>query len=142
MDMDLRSQKCKAADPRGFRRRWLGLSRSDRGATALEFGIVVPILILLLLGIVEFGVVFQHKLALTHAAREGARMASVNKWNEASVKQAAFPIVPTVTVTPNPPSTAAMGTPITVVLTYNYDWKLLPIPGTIQLQSRAVMRRE
>lgn len=116
--------------------------KSERGASALEFGLVIPVLIFMLFGIVEFGVLFQNKLALTHAAREGARMAATGQWNETTVKSIAYPITPTVVVTPSPPSTAARGQAITVVLSYNYDWILLPFPGTMQIQGKAVMRRE
>lgn len=115
---------------------------SDRGASALEFALVIPVLLLLLFGIIEFGVIFQNQLALTHAAREGARMAAVGQWNVTTVKARAYPVVPTVTVSPATPSTTPHGTAITVTLTYNYDWVLLPFPGTIQLKSQAVMRRE
>lgn len=116
--------------------------KSDRGASALEFALVIPVLLLLLFGIIEFGVIFQNQLALTHAAREGARMAAVGQWNATTVKARAYPVVPTVTVSPNPPTAATHGQAITVTLTAPYDWVLLPFPGTIQLQSQAVMRRE
>jgi len=49
----------------------------DEGAAAVEFALVLPILVVLLFGIIEFGMVFDAQLQVTHAAREGARMASV-----------------------------------------------------------------
>jgi Flp pilus assembly protein TadG len=59
-----------------FRRRtrW----RDDRGAAAVEFALVLPILILLLFGIIEFARVWNVRQTLTDAAREGARVAVVN----------------------------------------------------------------
>jgi len=50
----------------------------DRGAALVEFGIVAPMLLMLLFGIVEFGLLFGQKLDVSQGAREGARLASVN----------------------------------------------------------------
>lgn len=50
----------------------------DRGASLVEFGIVAPLLLLLLFGVVEFGLLFGKKLDVSQGAREGARLAAVN----------------------------------------------------------------
>src|SRR5215218_2445888 len=47
--------------------------RGERGATAVEFAFIVPLLILLVLGIAEFGHAFQVQGTLSAAAREGVR---------------------------------------------------------------------
>lgn len=52
--------------------------RSDEGASAVEFAIVSIVLILLLTGIVQFGYTFFQYLEIVHAAREGARWASLS----------------------------------------------------------------
>lgn len=52
--------------------------RSDRGANLLEFAIVAPFLILLLLGVIEFGYFLGEFNDVRHGAREGARLAAVN----------------------------------------------------------------
>ena len=52
--------------------------KSEKGASAVEFAIILPILIILVFGIVEFGIAYNNYIALTHAAREGARLAAVN----------------------------------------------------------------
>jgi Flp pilus assembly protein TadG len=49
------------------------LQREERGATLVEFVIVLPILAALVLGIMSFGTAHAQRLALTNAAREGAR---------------------------------------------------------------------
>jgi Flp pilus assembly protein TadG len=49
--------------------------RSERGAELIEMALVLPILLLVLVGIVEFGFMFQRFLVLTNAANEGARVA-------------------------------------------------------------------
>lgn len=50
---------------------------SDEGASAVEFGLVAPALFLILLGIMQFGLLFAQTLQVEAAAREGARWASL-----------------------------------------------------------------
>ena len=47
--------------------------RSEHGAAAVEFALVVPLLLLVMLAIIDFGWIFNQQLRLTAAAREGAR---------------------------------------------------------------------
>jgi Flp pilus assembly protein TadG len=67
--------------------------RSDRGATAVEFAFVLVPLMLILLGVVDFGRVYNQQLTLTAAARAGVRvMAVLNDTNAAySATKAAAP---------------------------------------------------
>ncbi|MDP2233444.1 MAG: pilus assembly protein, partial [Actinomycetota bacterium] len=51
--------------------------RHDQGASAVEFAIVSIVLVLLLTGILQFGYTFFQYLEVVHAAREGARWASL-----------------------------------------------------------------
>lgn len=51
--------------------------RSERGAELVEFGLTLPLLLLLVLGIIEFGFMFQEYEVVTNAAREGARLGSL-----------------------------------------------------------------
>lgn len=44
-----------------------------------EFALVLPVLVLLLFGIVQFGVTFNHYVTLTDAVRAGARKAAVSR---------------------------------------------------------------
>ncbi len=48
-------------------------SRSQRGQTMVEFALVLPIFLLLLLGIAQLGIAFNNYLDLTDAVRQGAR---------------------------------------------------------------------
>jgi len=48
---------------------------SQRGAELVEFAIAVPIMLLLMAGIVDFGLFFQSYEVVNNAAREGARLA-------------------------------------------------------------------
>jgi len=47
--------------------------RDERGAVAVEMALITPILVMLVFGIIQFGIVFAQKLALSNAAREAAR---------------------------------------------------------------------
>ena len=49
---------------------------SDRGAAAVEFALVVPVLLIVVFGIIDFGRMLNAQLQVTEAAREGARAAS------------------------------------------------------------------
>ncbi|MEX2157916.1 MAG: TadE family protein [Dehalococcoidia bacterium] len=51
--------------------------RDERGQALLEFALLAPLIILFLLAIVDFGMAVNRRLILDHAAREGARYASV-----------------------------------------------------------------
>lgn len=53
----------------------LGRRRGTAGATLVEFALVAPAFLLLLFGIVEFGLLFWTTLTMQHAVREGARYA-------------------------------------------------------------------
>jgi Flp pilus assembly protein TadG len=48
-------------------------ARRDDGASAVEFALVLPLLVILVFGIIAFGIIFAQQLALGNAAREGAR---------------------------------------------------------------------
>ncbi len=50
--------------------------RSERGAVALETALIVPILLMLVLGIAEYGFAFQDKLLVSNAVQTAARVGS------------------------------------------------------------------
>jgi Flp pilus assembly protein TadG len=60
--------------------------KSERGAELIEFALVFPVLLLVVLGIVDFGFVFQRMEVVTNAAREGARIAVLPGYAVADVK--------------------------------------------------------
>jgi hypothetical protein len=62
---------------RRLRRRW----SADEGAEVIEFAIVAPLMLLIVLGIMDFGLLFQRYHVLTNAAREGARLAALGYAN-------------------------------------------------------------
>ena len=59
--------------------------RDQDGAAAVEFALLLPLLVLLLFGLIQFGIAFNTKIQATNAAREGARMAVVGIDNWADV---------------------------------------------------------
>jgi Flp pilus assembly protein TadG len=63
------------------RRRW----HSERGAELIEFAIVMPILLFIIAGIVDFGMMFRTFEVVTNAAREGARVGVLPGYEDADV---------------------------------------------------------
>jgi Flp pilus assembly protein TadG len=59
----------------------------DRGSELIEFTLVTPLLLLVLFGIVDFGLLFRRYEVLTNAAREGARVAAIPGYTNAQIQQ-------------------------------------------------------
>lgn len=60
--------------------------KTERGAAAVEFAIVFPIMLLVMFGIIEFGTLMYDQIMVTNAAREGAR------WGSAQSVSLAHPV--------------------------------------------------
>jgi Flp pilus assembly protein TadG len=108
-------------------RRW-----RDRGAAAVEFAIVVPALIVLIFGSIEFGLAVNARTQVSNAAREGVRVASLGG-SVADIQASALNSIgnvsgtKTVTVTCTTPGGATCtigasnsGNTATVVVVLNY----------------------
>lgn len=65
---------------------WRSRLADDQGAQLVEFALVLPLLLLVLLGILDFGLLFQRYEVLTNAAREGARIAILPGYSEADAQ--------------------------------------------------------
>ncbi len=72
-----------------MRRRAVRRARRDRGAVAVEFALLFPLLLLLIFGIIDFGRAINAQITLTQAARTGARLASVGAANVSTATQSA-----------------------------------------------------
>ena len=59
--------------------------RTERGQGLVEFAMLVPVFMLLLLGLLEFGFVFDHTMTVSYATREGARSGSAFAQGNASI---------------------------------------------------------
>jgi Flp pilus assembly pilin Flp len=57
--------------------------RDQEGAAAVEFALLLPLLVLLLFGMIEFGLAFNTRIQATNAAREAARRAvvGIDNWS-------------------------------------------------------------
>jgi Flp pilus assembly protein TadG len=53
--------------------------RSEEGQTLVEFALVAPVLLLILFGIVQFGIAFKNSIVVTDSVRAGARKAAVSR---------------------------------------------------------------
>lgn len=104
---------------------------NDDGAAAVEMALILPFLLLIIFGIVDFGRAYNAKVTLTHAAREGARVWSLTKdpgKTEQTSRDAAVGLTP-ITVT----TTACdFGKPTTVAVAYDFSY-LTPLSGFMSL---------
>ncbi len=65
--------------------RWRCPVANERGATLAEFALVLPVLLMILFGIIEFGLAFGRSQAIEAAAREAGRLASLSSSSTADV---------------------------------------------------------
>lgn len=126
----------------------------ERGVALVEFALVLPILLLLLFGIVEFGKAFNYWIDETHLAASGARWAVVNKnpgpgatLQESIQRHASASELQAASVCIEfPNGTANVGDPVEVTVAYTYNW--IPFVADeaglapITLRGSATMRLE
>ncbi len=119
----------------------------EKGASAVEFALVLPLLMLVLFGIIEFGFILYDKAVITNASREGARKGIAYRFNSTGTGPGAVPtteVISTVTsyagtylislggTTPALPPPAVSGdcsvpgSALTVTVTYPYTFLVLP----------------
>jgi Flp pilus assembly protein TadG len=122
--------------------------KSEKGQNLVEFALVVPLLLLLVIGIAEFGRAWMTKNILTGAAREAVRIMAVQTGNVTTATARADNIlnsagITTANVSVNDAPSAFEAVSVTV--TYNFPVVLAGfIPGldNITLTSTTTMRRE
>ncbi|KRB43864.1 TadE/TadG family type IV pilus assembly protein [Terrabacter sp. Root181] len=109
------------------------MARTERGASAVEFAIVLPVLFLVLAGIVDFGRAYFAQIELSNAAREGARAAVVLPLGStpapttevAARVAAALPGISDATVTPVYCPSANSTLRATVAVSRPFQWIVL-----------------
>jgi Flp pilus assembly protein TadG len=134
--------------PVPLRRRSSARLLGERGAAAVEFALVVPLLVLLLLGIVEYSKAFQVQATLADAAREGARVMAlandVSSARSAAKSAAASTVTLTdaqISVTPTSCAGASLTTSVKVTISYRQPFASGFLGGTgVDLTGTAVMR--
>ncbi len=134
------------------KRRKIGswVMRKSRGQAIIEFAILLPLLLIVLLGITEFGRVFMTANLLTQAAREGVRIAAVGGDSTAVATRvnevlsgANITILPSGIQLAGPnPADASKKVTVTVESTFQFlGGTILPF-ATLPLTGTAVMRFE
>ena len=134
--------------------------KSEKGAAAIEFAIVLPVLVLLLIGIMEFSILLYDKAVITNASREGARAgivfsdppisdaeieAVVN--NYCAGNMITFGAAPGAVTSVSRAGSGSAGDSLTVSVNYHYDFLVIPnflssLTGGIELTGQTVMRME
>ncbi|MFS0884205.1 TadE/TadG family type IV pilus assembly protein [Aeromicrobium sp. 179-A 4D2 NHS] len=91
--------------------------RRERGAAAVEFALIVPILMTVIIGIVEFGMAFNFRTQLNNATSVAARSYAIDRnWNVARANVTG--LAPTATVTKSVDCTASnVGASVTITST-------------------------
>jgi Flp pilus assembly protein TadG len=119
------------------------LRRDDRGTALIEMAFTLPLLLLISLGIIEFGRAFQTWQILTNAAREGARVAvlpgyddsmvaaRVQEYVQAGVLDAG--VTPTVTIQRSVPVSYGTGTATGSKVVVNYPFRFMAFNGVARL---------
>ncbi|MFC8597920.1 TadE/TadG family type IV pilus assembly protein [Isoptericola sp. NPDC057191] len=119
--------------------------RTERGAAAVEFALVVPLLLVLVLGIVELGRLYHVQAMLDGAAREGVRAMALKNdpaAARAATRAAASPVALTdgqISVTPTS-CAGTTGANATVTVTSHPDLLTGFFDSDITLTGKATMR--
>lgn len=111
-------------------------SWNERGQTFVEFALALPVLVVILFGIIQFGIAFHDYITLTDATRAGARKAAVSRFLPAGERTGAVvtavrnsaPNLNQGDLTPSVSSSWVRGTDVTVTATYPYEIRLFGIP--------------
>jgi Flp pilus assembly protein TadG len=127
--------------------------QARQGTAVVEFAVVAPILFAIVFGLIEFGRAMMVQQALVSGAREACRvgvLAGTTRQDivdraTASLNAAGISSF-TITMNPDPPSSASEGTPVTITVAVpfnNVSWLPAPIYlGGKNLTASSVMRRE
>ena len=130
------------------------IRRSERGTAVVEFALVLPLLLMFLFGIMEFGRIMMVNHTLNNAARAGARIAVLPGSDNDRVLSAINSELSSCGLTldeyvldPSDVSTAERDDPITVTIKIDYEsigfvTGFFPMLTGKQLQGTVVMRKE
>ena len=107
--------------------------KKEKGAAAVEFAIILPILVLLVFGIIQFGPAFLYTISFTQAAREVVRLAAVEEDIDTAEILNNIPVfaghpVSSLTITIDEPIDA-IGEPVTATVSAQYNFTI-PLMGS------------
>lgn len=120
----------------------------------IEFALILPLILVILFGITEFGRAWMTINLLTSAAREGARIAVVTAPDVAAVTQRVNYVCSSAGITPTSITCTCVGpdSDRRVTVTVRADFEIIPgtileffgggLSGTIPLRATTVMRHE
>jgi Flp pilus assembly protein TadG len=121
---------------------------SDRGSELVEMAIVLPIFVILIMGLMDFGFLFQRYEVLLNSAREGARLAAADDTlTDADIELrvqnylANSGLTGAATANAGDSTMTVSGSAVdtkTVTVTYSSDFLFLP--GSVNLQAVSTMR--
>lgn len=129
----------------------LKLLKNKKGQSIVELAIVLPILLIILMGIFEFGRVMNAYMVITNASREGARLASVGESYSTVIEKIETSTYPLdvnklqINISPSELS-KSRGDSVKVNITYDIDI-IIPViqnlvPNPMHLESQTTMRIE
>ncbi|MFC4394948.1 TadE/TadG family type IV pilus assembly protein [Arthrobacter sedimenti] len=115
---------------------------SERGAAAVEFAILLPLLLMLVLGTIEFGRAYNAQITLTNAARDGVRVMAINNDPTAAKKAAqnaaaSVSTIPVSDITLSSP-TCSTGNQVTLTIKYTLS-TITGIAGPFPMTGKGVM---
>ena len=122
---------------------------SDHGAAAVELALLLPILMTVVFGIVQFGFYYNATIELSAAAREGARSMAITKVTSTATSAATTAAAnscgvagdPCTVSISTPTDTCPSGTDVTVqVVRSNYTFISFVSSATVAISGKAVMR--
>jgi Flp pilus assembly pilin Flp len=119
--------------------------KSQKGAAAVEFALLLPILVMIVVAIFQFGVALNNMISLNHAASEGARLASIGQYDETRIRNSAPSGMIQGIVVEWPPGVPQIGQDVKVTVIGNVFHLEIPFSGIdrfITQQSSATMRIE
>ncbi len=114
---------------------------SDQGVSAIEFALLLPLLVLFLFGIIQFGRAYNAKITLSHAAREGVRALVVGGDPVTTAEAGAGSL--SVSVSADDCDDDTLGEPVSVTVSYVYSYPI-PLFGDVNgtMSETATMRCE
>lgn len=119
------------------------MQNHERGAVAVEFAILLPLLLMLVLGTIEFGRAYNAQITLTNAARDGVRVMSIANdpaGARTAARDAAASVSTTIPDSDVTLSTTTCSTGSQVTLTINYSLSTITgIAGPFAMTGKGVM---